>query len=57
MSICSKISREKLYNRNYEPDETIGLHIGKININKDYNSLVTLLGTIYIQYKGGQKDG
>lgn len=57
MCIRSKISREKLYNRYYEPDETIGDDIGKTFINEDYKSLVTLLGTIYIQDKGGQKDG
>lgn len=54
MGFCTKISRDKLYNRNYEPDETIGVDIGKENINEDYKSLVTLLGTIYLQDKGGQ---
>lgn len=57
MSICSKISREKLYNRDYEPDETIGFDIEKTINNIDYKSLVILLGTLYLQNKGGQIDG
>jgi hypothetical protein len=57
MSICSKISREKLYNRDYEPDETIGFDIEKTNNNLNFESLVILLGTLYLQNKGGQIDG
>lgn len=57
MCICSKISRVKLYNKNYEPDELIILDTESTKIDDKYESLVTLLGTIYLQDKGGQGNG
>ena len=51
MSFCLKISRDKLYKKEFVPDEVIRLDKDQTNVN--YESLVILLGTIFLQNKGG----